>query len=120
FLMIGRVAVPDGDVPKLPNIHFIGRRPYETLPAYGKAFTAAIIPYHLTAQVVNSNPIKLREYLAMGKPIVSVSTPEIDKFAEHVAVARSREEYLARLDEAVGKGLTPERARRQTEFASTM
>src|SRR6185369_8612076 len=69
FLMIGRVAVPDSEVPRRPNIHFLGRRPYETLPAYGKAFTAAIIPYHLTPQVIHSNPIKLREYLAMGKPI---------------------------------------------------
>jgi glycosyltransferase involved in cell wall biosynthesis len=120
FLMIGRVAVPDSDVPKLPNLHFIGRRPYDALPAYGKAFTAAIIPYHLTPQVINSNPIKLREYLAMGKPIVAVSIPEIDKFKDYVATARTKEEFLAALDGAVANGLTPEQARRQTELASTM
>jgi len=120
FLMIGRVAIPDSDVPKLPNLHFIGRRPYDALPAYGKAFTAAIIPYHLTPQVINSNPIKLREYLAMGKPIVAVSIPEIDKFKDYVATARTKEEFLAALDRAVTHGLTPEQARRQTELASTM
>jgi len=120
FLMIGRVAVPDSEVPKLPNLHFIGRRPYETLPAYGKAFTAAIIPYHLTPQVINSNPIKLREYLAMGKPIVAVSIPEIDKFKDYVATARTKEEFLAALDRAVVNGLTADQARRQTELASTM
>ncbi|HVR62945.1 MAG TPA: glycosyltransferase [Polyangia bacterium] len=120
FLMIGRVAVPDSEVPRLPNLHFLGRRPYESLPAYGKAFTAAIIPYHLTQQVMNSNPLKLREYLAMGKPIVSVSAPEIDKFADWVAIARTREEFLAKLDRAVAEGLSPEQARRQTELASTM
>jgi glycosyltransferase involved in cell wall biosynthesis len=120
FLMIGRVAVPEAEVPKLPNLHFIGRRPYDTLPAYGKAFTAAIIPYHLTPQVINSNPIKLREYLAMGKPIVSVSTPEIDKFAAHVAIARTKEEYLAKLDRAVREGLTREQIERQTALAATM
>lgn len=120
FLMIGRVAVPDGDVPRLPNIHFMGRRPYETLPAYGKSFTAAIIPYHLTPQVIHSNPIKLREYLAMGKPIVSVSTPEIDKFSAVVAIAHTREEYLAKLDRAVADGLTPEQIERQTALAATM
>jgi glycosyltransferase involved in cell wall biosynthesis len=120
FLMIGRVAVPESEVPRLPNVKFIGRRPYETLPAYGKSFTVAIIPYHLTPQVVNSNPIKLREYLAMGKPIVSVSTPEIDKFAEHVAIARTHEEFLAKLDRAVAEGLTPEQAEKQTALASTM
>jgi glycosyltransferase involved in cell wall biosynthesis len=120
FLMIGRVAVPEADVPRLPNLRFLGRRPYETLPAYGKAFTAAIIPYHLTPQVINSNPIKLREYLAMGKPIVSVSTPEIDKFADYVAIARSHEEYLAKLDHAVARGLTAEQIERQTALAATM
>jgi hypothetical protein len=109
FLMIGRVAVPDSDVPKLPNLH-----------SYGKAFTAAIIPYHLTPQVINSNPIKLREYLAMGKPIVAVSIPEIDKFKDYVATARTKEEFLAALDRAVAHGLTPEQARRQTELAATM
>ena len=120
FLMIGRIAVPEAEVPRLPNIHFIGRRPYDTLPAYGKAFTAAIIPYHLTQQVINSNPIKLREYLAMGKPIVSVSAPEIDKFAEVVAIARTREEYLAALDRAVASGLSDEQRARQTALAQSM
>lgn len=120
FLMIGRIAVPDAEVPKRPNIVYLGRRPYETLPAYGKAFTAAIIPYRLTRQVLHSNPIKLREYLAMGRPIVSVSVPEIDKFADVVAVCRSKEEYLARLDRAVNVGLTPAEIERQTKLASGM
>jgi glycosyltransferase involved in cell wall biosynthesis len=120
FLMIGRIAVPEAEVPRLPNIHYLGRRPYETLPAYGKAFDVAIIPYHLTQQVMNSNPIKLREYLAMGKPIVSVSVPEIDKFSDHVAIARTHQEYLAKVDEAVAQGLSAERVKRQTERASTM
>jgi glycosyltransferase involved in cell wall biosynthesis len=120
FLMIGRVAVPDADVPKRPNLVYLGPRPYPTLPAYGKAFAAAIIPYHLTPQVLHANPIKLREYLAMGKPIVSVSTPEIDKFAANVRIGRSREEMLAHLDAAVGTGLTPAEIEAQLALASTM
>ena len=40
-----------------------------------------------------ANPLKLREYLSMGLPIVSVSTPEIDKFAHVVAIARTREAF---------------------------
>lgn len=120
FLMIGRLAVPEADVPRLPNLVYLGRRPYETLPAYGKAFSAAIIPYHLTPQVLHANPIKLREYLAMGKPIVSVSTPEIDKFAAHVRIGRSREEFLAQLDAAVSAGLTDAERAAQTALASTM
>lgn len=120
FLMIGRVAVPDAEVPRRPNLVYLGRRPYETLPAYGKAFSAALIPYHLTTQVLHANPLKLREYLAMGRPIVSVSTPEIDRFAAHVRIGRTREELLAHLDAAVGRGLTESELRAQTTLASTM
>jgi glycosyltransferase involved in cell wall biosynthesis len=120
FLMIGRVAVPEAEVPRRPNLVYLGRRPYETLPAYGKAFDAAIIPYHLTQQVLHANPIKLREYLAMGKPIVSVSTPEIDRFSAHVRIGRNREEMLAHLDAAVGEGLTPAEMAAQRALASTM
>ena len=120
FLMIGRVAVPDAEVPRLPNLVYLGRRPYESLPAYGKAFSAALIPYYLTPQVLHANPIKLREYLAMGKPIVSVSTPEIDKFSAHVRIGRSREALLAHLDAAVEAGMTPAEVSAQTALASTM
>lgn len=120
FLMIGRVAVSDAEVPRRSNIVYLGRRSYETLPAYGKAFSAALIPYRLTPQVLHANPLKLREYLAMGKPIVSVSTPEIDKFAAHARIGRSREEMLAHLDAAVGAGLTPAELQEQRALASGM
>jgi glycosyltransferase involved in cell wall biosynthesis len=120
FLMIGRVAVPDADVPRRPNIVYLGRRPYEALPAYGKAFSVALIPYLPTPQVLHANPLKLREYLAMGKPIVSVSTPEIDKFAAHVRIGRTREEMLAHLDDAVARGLTPAQVEAQMALAATM
>jgi glycosyltransferase involved in cell wall biosynthesis len=103
FLMIGRVAVPQDEIPRRPNLHLIGKRAYEQLPAYGKQFDAAIIPYRLNRQVMHANPIKLREYLAMGKPVVSVSTPEIDKYADVVSIARSREDFLAQLDAALAR-----------------
>ncbi len=61
----------------------------------------AIIPYRLNRQVENANPLKLREYLATGKPIVSVSNPEIDKFARWVRIAHGREAFLAELENAL-------------------
>ncbi len=120
FLMIGRLAVPEAEIPRRPNLVYLGRRPYESLPAYGKVFSAALIPYRLTPQVLHANPLKLREYLAMGKPIVSVSTPEIEKFRAHVRIGRTREELLAHLDAAVESGLTRAEVEAQTALASTM
>jgi glycosyltransferase involved in cell wall biosynthesis len=103
FVLIGRVAVSHHEAMDLPNVHFLGKRPYDILPAYGKAFDAAIIPYRLNKQVLHANPIKLREYLAMGKSIVSVSTPEIDKYDDVVLIAQGYEEFLAKLDQALAR-----------------
>jgi len=118
FVMLGRVAVPESDVPQRPNIHFLGVRPYSELPDYGSQFDVAIIPYRLTRQVINANPIKLREYLAMGKPIVSVSTPEIDKYSDVVRIAHSDQEFLAHLDGCVEAGSSPAEIARRVERVS--
>ena len=79
FLMIGRVAVPQDRLPVLPNLHFIGKRSYEELPDYGSRFTATILPFTLTQEAWHANPLKLLEYLAMGKPVVSVAIPAAEK-----------------------------------------
>ena len=102
---------PRGPVTAEAQHPFLGKRSYADLPAYGKQFDVAIIPYRLTHQVLHANPIKLREYLAMGKPIVSVSTPEIDKYADVVEIAHSREEFLAKLDAVLARPPAPEEIR---------
>jgi glycosyltransferase involved in cell wall biosynthesis len=99
FVMIGRVAVPPEQVPDLPNVRFLGKRDYDDLPAYGKRFDAAILPYRPGSWSHHANPIKLREYLAMGVPVVSVDTPQMRKFSDVVAVARTPDEFYAALDQ---------------------
>jgi glycosyltransferase involved in cell wall biosynthesis len=120
FVMIGRVAVPEDVVPKLPNLHFLGKRRYEELPDYGHQFNAAIIPYTLTYQVLHANPLKLREYLAMGKPVVSVATPAIEKFADVVEIAHNREEFLAKLDKVIRQPDSPEAVQRRLDRVASL
>jgi glycosyltransferase involved in cell wall biosynthesis len=112
FLLIGRLAVDPGPLRNLPNVVFAGPQPYQTLPGWAKAFDVAIIPYRLTRQVVNSNPLKLREYLATGKPVVAVSTPEIDRFSEYVRIARDQQEFLRQIEDALAHDSAIDRARR--------
>jgi glycosyltransferase involved in cell wall biosynthesis len=107
FLLIGRVAVPEAEVPRRPNVHLIGKRPYEELPAYGKLFDVAVIPYRAGEWSHHANPLKLREYLAMGKPIVTVDTPQTRKFADVVDVAATREEFLQKLDGVLSREQSP-------------
>ncbi len=107
FVFIGRLAVPAEQLQRRPNVHFLGNRAYEDLPAYGKHFDVAIIPYRLNRQVMHANPLKLREYLAMGKPVVAVRTAEIEKYSDVVAIADSREEFLAKLDDLLSRPDSP-------------
>jgi glycosyltransferase involved in cell wall biosynthesis len=101
FLLIGHASADVAALRARPNVSLVGAQPYETLPAWAKAFDVAIIPYRLNRQVQNANPLKLREYLATGKPIVSVATPEIEQFGDLVRVAHGREEFLQAIDAAL-------------------
>lgn len=101
FLLVGHVATDVSVLRALPNVMLVGAQPYQDLPAWAKAFDVAIIPYKHNRQVENANPLKLREYLATGKPIVSVSNAEIERFSQWVQIVEGKEMFLAALEKAV-------------------
>jgi glycosyltransferase involved in cell wall biosynthesis len=112
FLMIGRLAVDPGRLKALPNVRFAGPQPYRSLPNWAKAFDVAIIPYRLTRQVVNAAPLKLREYLATGKPVVAVPAPEIERFAGLVRIARGPDQFIREIEDALVNDGDADRTRR--------
>jgi glycosyltransferase involved in cell wall biosynthesis len=112
FLVIGHVSTDVGALKDLENFRLVGQQPYETLPGWAKSFDVAVMPYRLNRQVQNANPLKLREYLATGKPVVSVPTPEVERFAPHVQIAATREEFLAALERALRDDTPAARAAR--------
>jgi glycosyltransferase involved in cell wall biosynthesis len=85
----------------LPNVHLFGRRPYEDLPGYLRGFDACLNPYVLDEVARHASPLKLYEYLAAGRPVVSVDMPEARRFKAAVAIGRTPDEILNCLDEAV-------------------
>jgi glycosyltransferase involved in cell wall biosynthesis len=117
FLMIGRVAVDASCLKDLPNVVLAGPQPYRTLAGWAHAFDVSIIPYKPTRQVLNSNPLKLREYLATGKPVVAVSIPEIARFAEHVRIASDREAFLQAIEGALATDSPADAQRRMAAVA---
>jgi glycosyltransferase involved in cell wall biosynthesis len=120
FVMIGRVAVPETDLPTGPNLHFLGRRPYEELPHYGSWFDVAIIPYRMTQQVYHANPIKLREYIAMEKPVVAVDTPEIARHGDLVRIATTDLAWVEAITAALSESDGEARRKRQRVAADGM
>ena len=94
FVMIGRVAINIDEYKNIKNIHFLGVVTYDELPAYAQSFDVAIIPCMTNELIRNFNPLKLREYLAMGVPVVSTYFPEIDEFSDIVSIANNYDEFL--------------------------
>jgi glycosyltransferase involved in cell wall biosynthesis len=120
FVLIGRIAVPTGDLPVRDNILFLGGKPYEQLPDYGAWFDVAIIPYRLTQQVLHANPIKLREYIAMQKPIVAVDTPNIRQLVPLVEIATDLDAWDAALSCALAHPVPHPGAAAQQHAAAEM
>ena len=56
----------------------LGRVPYADLPAYCKGFDVALNPFRINELTLNANPLKVREYLAAGLPVVSTAIPEVE------------------------------------------
>ncbi|HXD86137.1 MAG TPA: glycosyltransferase [Urbifossiella sp.] len=112
FALIGRIGLPSNELPSRPNILFLGKKPYADLPLYGRRFDAAIIPSKLSHRFAqHASPLKLREYLAMGVPVVAAATAENKKFADVICLAEDREQFLAGLDRAVSRAITSEEAK---------
>lgn len=101
LLIVGGVATDVSLLAPLPNVVLAGAQPYETLPEWARAFDVAVIPYRMNRQVRHANPLKLREYLATGKPVVSVPTPEVERFVPHVRMAPTAEAFLQAVERSL-------------------
>ncbi len=88
-------------IENLPNVYMLGRKRYEDLPSYLKVFDVCLNPYVLDETAMNCSPLKLYEYLATGKPVVSVDMPEARKFGGLISIGRDYAEILRLLDEAM-------------------
>lgn len=98
IVMIGRVATDLAPVRDLPNVHLLGHQPYASLPGYCRGFDVAIIPFLTNALTERVNPVKLREYLATGKPVVSTPMPEVRQFEDLVHIAGSAEAFIQKIE----------------------
>ena len=112
FLFVGLIAADVSRLRRYSNVIFAGPQPYENLPHWAAAFDVAIYAHQVNRQTRHSNPLKLREYLATGKPVVSVITPETVTFTEVVYLAETPEAYLAAIELALREE-TPELRRKR-------
>ena len=106
IVLIGKVVTDIRIFDGARNIHMLGRKPYQHLPNYAKAFDVAIVPFAVNELTLAANPLKMREYLAAGLPVVSTALPEAERMKHVLRVARHKLDFLEQLESIVASGAT--------------
>ena len=102
IVMAGPLAKIDASqIPQRANIHWLGQRDYQELPALVKGFDVCLMPFALNEATRYINPTKTLEYMAAGKPVVSTAVADVvSNFTPVVAIAQSGPEFLQRVGHA--------------------
>ena len=87
FVFVGPSNVDLRKYENLANLHFLGRKDHKDIPHYIKMFDVCLIPFVENDLVASVNPLKMYEYLALGKPTVSTPMSEVRALADVVAIA---------------------------------
>ncbi len=106
----------NSELHQIENVHFLGSKKMEELPAYLNAFDVALNPQKLNEVTRGNYPRKIDEYLAMGKPSVATKTEAMDVFSEYVYLAEDKEEYVELIEKALQEN-TPEKEKNREKLA---
>ena len=117
FVMVGGSSLPEGWCPH-PNVHFLGRKPYDEVANYMAACDALIMPWNNSEWIKGCNPIKLKEYLAVGRPVVTTPFPALAPYADLVRVASDGAGFAAALGHALATWHDPAKQRARVEAES--
>jgi len=101
IVLIGKKLADLSIIQKHPNVHIIGSQPHDTLPNFCKGFSVGIIPYVIDARLKTVNPIKLREYLSAGLPVVSTDLPEVRVYCQYCEIAGDFAAFEAAIEKAL-------------------
>jgi len=101
LIMVGpvwenRVARAE-ELKKLPNVHFIGARPYAALPGILQQLDVCLIPHTIDRLTDSMDPIKIYDYMSSSKPIVTTRVAGVDRFADVVYIADSTDTFIQQI-----------------------
>lgn len=119
FVLIGRRQDCNLDpLGPLANVQIISEVPYEVLPQFTLGFDVCIIPFVVNDLTLHTNPVKMYEYLAAGKPVVGTAMPEIMIGEEGlVYVAKDADDFICKLSDAMAKHDDPVYSERRIAYA---
>jgi len=107
------------EIESLPNVHFLPPVSYDDLPGYAAGFDVCVLPWNTEVPFTSyGSAIKVREYLATGKPVVISPLPEYESMSDVLRIARSREQFLELVEDALREE-GPEKARARQDAVRT-
>jgi len=113
WVLIGLRASPL-DIESLGNVHYLGSKPYSSMPQCAAAFDVCVLPWVTDNEFVNyGSPIKVREYLATGKPVVITPIYEYEPLDGILRVSRGIDDFIAKVEDALTNDSEEKREARQ-------
>jgi len=113
FVFVGDAPADCSRLLAKKNVWMLGKKRYERIPHYGKCFDVAIMPWNQNRWIKMCNPIKLKEYLALGKPIVSTPFPELQRYSDVVYKANNPEDFARCIKKAMSEDNSERIAKRK-------
>ena len=102
------------DVESLPNVHYLGSKPYGEMPRYASGFDVCVLPWVTDNEFVSyGSAIKVREYLATGKPVVITPLYEYERYDGVLQIARSYDDFIEKVEDALTNDSPDKRRIRQ-------
>jgi len=125
FVMIGPVVKIDpASLPRLPNIHYLGKKDYKELPRYLSGWDLAMLPFARNESTKFISPTKTPEYLAAGRPVVSTTIQDVVRpYAQEdlVYIADAPEDFVACAEKAMERAKTqPDWLKKVDAFLASM
>ena len=119
IVLIGRITGGDWSLLEShSNVHFLGFKPLDEIPRYGQCFDVGVMDWTLDEWMHYVHPLKLREYLALGLPVVSVPIPEVvESYGDMVHVADGPEQFVRKVEQALAENTADQAAHRRAWVA---
>lgn len=116
------VKIDVAELPRGANIHYLGPKPYESLPSYMAGWDVGIMPFAHNDSTRFISPTKTPEYLAAGRPVVSTSIRDVVRIygaKELVAIADTADDFVAEIDAILNRTLDPRWLNRVDRFLAS-
>lgn len=93
-------SLEKSNIEKLENVYFLGTRDYKILKNYANKFNVCTVPFVINDITKATSPLKIFEYMALGKPIITTAMNECKKY-KSIFIANNQKEFVDLIDKAL-------------------